>query len=89
MPAAQDHQRRVVQVGVGYAGEAVGEPRSGREKADARLSRVNRRGVGHHGRGLLVPHVYGADLIFREAVQHRLDMPAGNAEHGIDFFNFL
>ena len=37
MPAAQNHQRRIVQIGVGDAGEAVGKPGAGSQEADTRV----------------------------------------------------
>src|SRR5690606_25190847 len=83
---AADHQdRRVGAPGVGHAGHAVGDARTGGDRRHADLAGVAARpGVGRVDGGLLVAHVHDPDAFVDAPVVERHDVAAGQGEHHLD-----
>ena len=87
MTAAEHHKRSVVQIGIGDAGERIGETGTGRDQADAGLARVGGPCMGHHGRGLFVAHVNGPDAVLGKSIQDAFNVAPRQGEHHPDVFN--
>ena len=89
VPAANHHHRGIVQECIGNTGNPVGKSRPRSQETYTRLACVHGPGMGHHCRRLLMPDIDGANFIFRETVQNRFQMSAGNAENHIHLFDFF
>ena len=79
--AADDHDRRTLEIGVRNRRHAIGHARTGRDECDADLATQQRmRGRHVHG-SALVPHVDDRRAARGQAVPDRLDVPALQAEN--------
>ena len=86
--ADQDHGR-IFLIRINQAGQGIGEARPGRYQAHPGPPRVHGPGVGHHGRGLLVPDVQKAHPVFHATVINPVDVSAGKRKDRFHAFDFL
>ena len=78
--AAEDDDRHPAGLGVGHAGDAVGEPRPGGDAGDAGLARTPGPRLGHVHSGRLVPCAHDADAGLAAPVGDGAQVAAGQTE---------
>jgi hypothetical protein len=86
--AGDGHQRRVVHVGVGHAGDEVGGPRSQGADADPGLAGEAAVDIGHEGGALFVAGGDEADIRVQQGVHDVQVFLAGNTEDVFHTFVF-
>ncbi len=87
--AAQDHQGYVLGGRVDHPGEGVGEAGTRGDQAHPGLAGVDGPGVGHHRRGLLVPHVDQPQALVQAPVEDGRDVPSRKREDRVDALHVL
>ena len=84
--AAEDDDRAAGGVGVGDAGDAVGDARAGGEQRDAGAAGQARPALGGMDGGLLVAGIHHADALAGAAVIDRGEVSRAEREDDLDSF---